>query len=157
MKKTLVFMASALFVALMAVSCNETPAEATEEEKTEQTTQVDEPQVEEQDDATDNNNTTVATDEAPKTVNIDQELDAYEKFVVDYEGVVNEGSVEKAMALQKDAENAKAKLQNETLTDDQMKRFNDLNKRLAAATVKAGQKTAEGAQKAADALKGLKK
>ena len=37
MKKTLVFLASALFVALMAVSCNDKPAEAEEDQNAEAT------------------------------------------------------------------------------------------------------------------------
>ena len=37
MKKTLVFMASALFVALMAVSCNDKPAETEEDKNAEAT------------------------------------------------------------------------------------------------------------------------
>ena len=89
MKKTLVFLASALFVALMAVSCNDKPAEATEEDQNAEAT------VEE------------VTEEAPAAeaaapaatndvVNFDQYLDEYEKFVKSYEEFVDNGGIDKA-------------------------------------------------------------
>ena len=157
MKKTLVFMASALFVALMAVSCNDKPAEATEEDQNAEAT------VEE------------VTEEAPAAeaaapaatndvVNFDQYLDEYEKFVKSYEEFVDNGGIDKAKEVKTNAEAAKAKIKEDNLNDAQLARFKALNERMTNASVKLAQKTAEGTKDAvnagkdaADKLKGLGK
>ncbi len=155
MKKTLVFLASALFVALMAVSCNDKPAEATEEDQNAEAT------VEE------------VTEEAPAAeaaapaatndvVNFDQYLDEYEKFVKSYEEFVDNGGIDKAKEVKTNAEAAKAKIKEDNLNDAQLARFKALNERMTNASVKLAQKTAEGTKDAvnagkdaADKLKGL--
>ena len=157
MKKTLVFLASALFVALMAVSCNDKPAEATEEDQNAEAT------VEE------------VTEEAPAAeaaapaatndvVNFDQYLDEYEKFVKSYEEFVDNGGIDKAKEVKTNAEAAKAKIKEDQLNDAQLARFKALNERMTNASVKLAQKTAEGTKDAvnagkdaADKLKGLGK
>ena len=157
MKKTLVFLASALFVALMAVSCNDKPAEATEEDQNAEAT------VEE------------VTEEAPAAeaaapaatndvVNFDQYLDEYEKFVKSYEEFVDNGGIDKAKEVKTNAEAAKAKIKEDNLNDAQLARFKALNERMTNASVKLAQKTAEGTKEAvnagkdaADKLKGLGK
>ena len=157
MKKTLVFLASALFVALMAVSCNDKPAEATEEDQNAEAT------VEE------------VTEEAPAAeaaapaatndvVNFDQYLDEYEKFVKSYEEFVDNGGIDKAKEVKTNAEAAKAKIKEDNLNDAQLARFKALNKRMEDASVKLAKKTAEGTKDAvnagkdaADKLKGLGK
>ena len=157
MKKTLVFMTSALFVALMAVSCNDKPAEATEEDQNAEAT------VEE------------VTEEAPAAeaaapaatndvVNFDQYLDEYEKFVKSYEEFVDNGGIDKAKEVKTNAEAAKAKIKEDNLNDAQLARFKALNERMTNASVKLAQKTAEGTKDAvnagkdaADKLKGLGK
>ncbi len=157
MKKTLVFLASALFVALMAVSCNDKPAEATEEDQNAEAT------VEE------------VTEEAPAAeaaapaatndvVNFDQYLDEYEKFVKSYEEFVDNGGIDKAKEVKTNAEAAKAKIKEDNLNDAQLARFKALNERMTNASVKLAQKTAEGTKDAinagkdaADKLKGLGK
>ncbi len=157
MKKTLVFLASALFVALMAVSCNDKPAEATEEDQNAEAT------VEE------------VTEEAPAAeaaapaatndvVNFDQYLDEYEKFVKSYEEFVDNGGIDKAKEVKTNAEAAKAKIKEDNLNDAQLNRFKTLNKRMEDASVKLAKKTAEGTKdainagkEAADKLKGLGK
>ncbi len=157
MKKTLVFLESALFVALMAVSCNDKPAEATEEDQNAEAT------VEE------------VTEEAPAAeaaapaatndvVNFDQYLDEYEKFVKSYEEFVDNGGIDKAKEVKTNAEAAKAKIKEDNLNDAQLARFKALNERMTNASVKLAQKTAEGTKDAvnagkdaADKLKGLGK
>ena len=157
MKKTLVFLASALFVALMAVSCNDKPAEATEEDQNAEAT------VEE------------VTEEAPAAeaaapaatndvVNFDQYLDEYEKFVKSYEEFVDNGGIDKAKEVKTNAEAAKAKIKEDNLNDAQLARFKALNERMTNASVKLAQKIAEGTKDAvnagkdaADKLKGLGK
>ena len=145
MKKTLVFLASALFVALMAVSCNDKPAEATEEDQNAEAT------VEE------------ATEEAPaaeaaapatsNVVNFDEYLDEYEKFVKSYEEFVDNGGIDKAKEVKTNAEAAKAKIQEDNLNDAQLERFKALNKRMEDASVKLAKKTAEGTKDAVNAGK----
>ena len=141
MKKTLVFLASALFVALMAVSCNDKPAEAEEDQNAEAT-------VEE------------ATEEAPaaeaaapatsNVVNFDEYLDEYEKFVKSYEEFVDNGGIDKAKEVKTNAEAAKAKIKEDNLNDAQLARFKALNKRMEDASVKLAQKTAEAGKEAAN-------
>ena len=145
MKKTLVFLASALFVALMAVSCNDKPAEATEEDQNAEAT------VEE------------ATEEAPaaeaaapatsNVVNFDEYLDEYEKFVKSYEEFVDNGGIDKAKEVKTNAEAAKAKIKEDNLNDAQLARFKALNKRMEDASVKLAKKTAEGTKDAVNAGK----
>ena len=148
MKKTLVFLASALFVALMAVSCNDKPAEATEEDQNAEAT------VEE------------VTEEAPAAeaeaaapaatndvVNFDQYLDEYEKFVKSYEEFVDNGGIDKAKEVKTNAEAAKAKIKEDNLNDAQLARFKALNQRMAVASEKIAKKTAEGAKDAVNAGK----
>ena len=146
MKKTLVFLASALFVALMAVSCNDKPAEATEEDQNAEAT------VEE------------VTEEAPAAeaaapaatndvVNFDQYLDEYEKFVKSYEEFVDNGGIDKAKEVKTNAEAAKAKIKEDNLNDAQLARFKALNERMTNASVKLAQKTAEGTKDAVNAGK----
>jgi len=149
MKKTLVFMASALFVALMAVSCNDKPAEATEEDKNAEAPVeevVETPAAEE-----------VASTEATDVVNFDQYLDEYEKFVKSYEEFAENGGIDKANEVKTNAEAAKAKIKEDQLTDAQLARFADLNKRMAAASEKIAKKGIDAGKDAADKLKGLGK
>ena len=157
MKKTLVFLASALFVALMAVSCNDKPAEATEEDQNAEAT-VEEVTEE----------TPAAEAAAPAAtndvVNFDQYLDEYEKFVKSYEEFVDNGGIDKAKEVKTNAEAAKAKIKEDNLNDAQLARFKALNERMTNASVKLAQKTAEGTKDAvnagkdaADKLKGLGK
>ena len=157
MKKTLVFLASALFVALMAVSCNDKPAEATEEDQNAEAT-VEEVTEE----------ATAAEAAAPAAtndvVNFDQYLDEYEKFVKSYEEFVDNGGIDKAKEVKTNAEAAKAKIKEDNLNDAQLARFKALNERMTNASVKLAQKTAEGTKDAvnagkdaADKLKGLGK
>ncbi len=155
MKKTLVFMASALFVALMAVSCNDKPAEATEED------QAEEAVVEEVAEEAPAAEATAATNDV---VNFDQYLDEYEKFVKSYEEFVDNGGIDKAKEVKTNAEAAKAKIKEDNLNDAQLNRFKTLNKRMEDASVKLAKKTAEGTKdainagkEAADKLKGLGK
>lgn len=147
MKKTLVFLASALFVALMAVSCNDKPAEATEEDQNAEATveeAVEEPAAE----ATE---TTAAP--TTNTVNFDQYLDEYEKFVKSYEEFADNGGIDKAKEVKTNAEAAKAKIKEDQLNDAQLARFKALNQRMAVASEKIAKKTAEGAKDAVNAGK----
>ena len=148
MKKTLVFMASALFVALMAVSCNETPKETTEEETTEdvqvEEAAVDEPAAEA---------TEAATTATGEVVNFDQYLDEYEKLVVSYEELAENGGIDKAKEVKTNAEAAKAKIKEDNLNDAQLTRFKDLNQRMIAASEKIAKKGVEGAKDAANTAK----
>ena len=158
MKKTLVFLASALFVALMAVSCNDKPAEATEEDQNAEATveeAVEEPAAEA---------TETAAAPTTNTVNFDQYLDEYEKFVKSYEEFADNGGIDKAKEVKTNAEAAKAKIKEDQLNDAQLARFKALNERMTNASVKLAQKTAEGTKDAvnagkdaADKLKGLGK
>ena len=157
MKKTLVFLASALFVALMAVSCNDKPAEATEEDQNAEAT-VEE--VTEEAPAAE----TAAPAATNDVVNFDQYLDEYEKFVKSYEEFVDNGGIDKAKEVKTNAEAAKAKIKEDNLNDAQLARFKALNERMTNASVKLAQKTAEGTKDAvnagkdaADKLKGLGK
>ena len=145
MKKTLVFMASALFVALMAVSCNDKPAEATEEDQNAEAT-VEEVAEE----------APAAEAAAPATsnvVNFDEYLDEYEKFVKSYEEFVDNGGIDKAKDVKTNAEAAKAKIKEDNLNDAQLARFKALNKRMEDASVKLAKKTAEGTKDAVNAGK----
>ena len=158
MKKTLVFMASALFVALMAVSCNDKPAEATEED------QAEEAVVEEVAEEAPAAEATAAPAATNDVVNFDQYLDEYEKFVKSYEEFVDNGGIDKAKEVKTNAEAAKAKIKEDNLNDAQLARFKALNERMTNASVKLAQKTAEGTKDAvnagkdaADKLKGLGK
>ncbi len=133
-------MASALFVALMAVSCNDKPAEA-EEDKTEEAT------VEEVAEET----PAEAATAAPATsdvVNFDEYLDEYERFVKSYEEFVDNGGIDKAKEVKTNAEAAKAKIKEDNLNDAQLARFKALNKRMEDASVKLAQKTAEAGKEA---------
>ena len=135
-------MASALFVALMAVSCNDKPAEAEEDQNAEAT-------VEEVEEAP----AAEATTAAPATsdvVNFDQYLDEYEKFVKSYEEFVDNGGIDKAKEVKTNAEAAKAKIKEDNLNDAQLARFKALNKRMEDASVKLAQKTAEAGKEAAN-------
>ena len=145
MKKTLVFLASALFVALMAVSCNDKPAEATEEDQNAEAT-VEEVAEE----------APAAEAAAPATsnvVNFDEYLDEYEKFVKSYEEFVDNGGIDKAKEVKTNAEAAKAKIKEDNLNDAQLARFKALNKRMEDASVKLANKTAEGTKDAVNAGK----
>ncbi|MBO4875038.1 MAG: hypothetical protein J5542_07005 [Bacteroidales bacterium] len=145
MKKTLVFLASALFVALMAVSCNDKPAEATEEDQNAEAT-VEEVAEE----------APAAEAAAPATsnvVNFDEYLDEYEKFVKSYEEFVDNGGIDKAKEVKTNAEAAKAKIKEDNLNDAQLARFKALNKRMEDASVKLAKKTAEGTKDAVNAGK----
>ena len=145
MKKTLVFLASALFVALMAVSCNDKPAEATEEDQNAEAT-VEEVAEE----------APAAEAAAPATsnvVNFDEYLDEYEKFVKSYEEFVDNGGLDKAKEVKTNAEAAKAKIKEDNLNDAQLARFKALNKRMEDASVKLAKKTAEGTKDAVNAGK----
>ena len=145
MKKTLVFMASALFVALMAVSCNDKPAEAEEDQNAEATVE----EVEETPAA----EATAAPAATNNVVNFDEYLDEYEKFVKSYEEFVDNGGIDKAKEEKTNAEAAKAKIKEDDLNDAQLNRFKALNKRMEDASVKLAQKTAEGAKDAVNAGK----
>ena len=145
MKKTLVFMASALFVALMAVSCNDKPAEAEEDQNAEATVE----EVEEAPAA----EATAAPAATNNVVNFDEYLDEYEKFVKSYEEFVDNGGIDKAKEVKTNAEAAKAKIKEDNLNDAQLNRFKALNKRMEDASVKLAQKTAEGAKDAVNAGK----
>ena len=145
MKKTLVFMASALFVALMAVSCNDKPAEAEEDQNAEATVE----EVEETPAA----EATAAPAATNNVVNFDEYLDEYEKFVKSYEEFVDNGGIDKAKEVKTNAEAAKAKIKEDDLNDAQLNRFKALNKRMEDASVKLAQKTAEGAKDAVNAGK----
>ena len=147
MKKTLVFLASALFVALMAVSCNDKPAEATEEDQNAEATveeAVEEPAAEA---------TETAAAPTTNTVNFDQYLDEYEKFVKSYEEFADNGGIDKAKEVKTNAEAAKAKIKEDQLNDAQLARFKALNQRMAVASEKIAKKTAEGAKDAGNAGK----
>lgn len=146
MKKTLVFMASALFVALMAVSCNDKPAEAEEDQNAEAT-------VEEVAEETPAAEATAAPAATNDVVNFDQYLDEYEKFVKSYEEFVDNGGIDKAKEVKTNAEAAKAKIKEDNLNDAQLNRFKVLNERMANASVKLAQKTAEGTKDAINAGK----
>ncbi|MBO7480918.1 MAG: hypothetical protein J6T63_02290 [Bacteroidales bacterium] len=146
MKKTLVFMASALFVALMAVSCNDKPAEA-EEDKTEEAT------VEEVVEETPAEAATAAPAATSNVVNFDEYLDEYEKFVKSYEEFVDNGGIDKAKEVKTNAEAAKAKIKEDNLNDAQLARFKALNQRMTVASEKLAKKTAEGAKDAVNAGK----
>lgn len=154
MKKTLVLLGSALFVALMAISCgNNQPAEeATEEETIEATEEVAEPVQEA---------APVVTEEA---IDFNAYLDEYEKLVVSYEELAENGGIDKAKEVKTNLEAAKAKIKTENLDDAQLARFNKLNQRVIVASEKIAKKTADGAKEAAgqakdaaDKLKGLGK
>ena len=146
MKKTLVFMASALFVALMAVSCNDKPAEAEEDQNAEATVE----EVAEEAPAAEATASPAATSDV---VNFDQYLDEYEKFVKSYEEFVDNGGIDKAKEVKTNAEAAKAKIKEDNLNDAQLNRFKALNKRMEDASVKLAQKTAEGTKDAINAGK----
>ena len=146
MKKTLVFMASALFVALMAVSCNDKPAEAEEDQNAEATVE----EVAEEAPAAEATAAPAATNDV---VNFDQYLDEYEKFVKSYEEFVDNGGIDKAKEVKTNAEAAKAKIKEDNLNDAQLTRFKALNKRMEDASVKLAQKTAEGTKDAINAGK----
>jgi len=146
MKKTLVFMASALFVALMAVSCNDKPAEAEEDQNAEATVE----EVAEEAPAAEATAAPAATSDV---VNFDQYLDEYEKFVKSYEEFVDNGGIDKAKEVKTNAEAAKAKIKEDNLNDAQLNRFKALNKRMEDASVKLAQKTAEGTKDAINAGK----
>ena len=146
MKKTLVFMASALFVALMAVSCNDKPAEAEEDKNAEATVE----EVAEEAPAAAEAAAPAATNDV---VNFDQYLDEYEKFVKSYEEFVDNGGIDKAKEVKTNAEAAKAKIKEDNLNDAQLNRFKALNKRMEDASVKLAQKTAEGTKDAINAGK----
>jgi len=139
-------MASALFVALMAVSCNDKPAEA-EEDKTEEAT------VEEVAEETPAEAATAAPAATSDVVNFDEYLDEYEKFVKSYEEFVDNGGIDKAKEVKTNAEAAKAKIKEDNLNDAQLNRFKALNKRMEDASVKLAQKTAEGTKDAINAGK----
>ena len=128
MKKTLVFMASALFVALMAVSCNDKPAEAEEDQNAEATVE----EVAEEAPAAEATAAPAATNDV---VNFDQYLDEYEKFVKSYEEFVDNGGIDKAKEVKTNAEAAKAKIKEDNLNDAQLTRFKALNKRMEDASV----------------------
>ncbi|MCF0206636.1 MAG: hypothetical protein HUK15_04340 [Bacteroidales bacterium] len=152
MKRTFLFLASALFVALMAVSCNDAPkAEAVEEPAEEAILEDEAPAVEEEQPAK------AAEEVAPKaeTVNFDQYLDEYEKFVKSYEEMAENGGIDKANEVKQNAEAAKAKIKEDQLTDAQLARFKELNKRMIAASEKIAKKSAEKGKEAADKAKGL--
>lgn len=144
MKKTLVFMASALFVALMAVSCNDKPAEATEEDQNAEAT-VEE--VAEEAPAAE------AATPATNVVNFDEYLDEYERFVKSYEEFVDNGGIDKAKEVKSNAEAAKAKIKEDDLNDAQLARFKALNKRMEDASVKLAKKTADNTKDAVNAGK----
>ncbi|MBO7652564.1 MAG: hypothetical protein J6S84_07640 [Bacteroidales bacterium] len=146
MKKTLVFMASALFVALMAVSCNDKPAEAEEDQNAEATVE----EVAEEAPAAEATAAPAATSDV---VNFDQYRDEYEKFVKSYEEFVDNGGIDKAKEVKTNAEAAKAKIKEDNLNDAQLNRFKALNKRMEDASVKLAQKTAEGTKDAINAGK----
>ncbi len=143
MKKTLVFMASALFVALMAVSCNDKPAEAEEDQNAEATVE----EVAEEATATE----ATAAPATSDVVNFDQYLDEYEKFVKSYEDFVDNGGIDKAKEVQANAEAAKAKIKEDNLNDAQLTRFKALNERMTNASIKLGKKATEGATDAVNA------
>ena len=147
MKKTLVFMASALFVALMAVSCNDKPAEATEEDQNAEAT------VEEVAEEAPAAEATAAPAATNNVVNFDEYLDEYEKFVKSYEEFVDNGGIDKAKEVKTNAEAAKAKIKEDNLNDAQLARFKALNKRMEDASVKLAKKTAEGTKDAVNAGK----
>jgi len=146
MKKTLVFMASALFVALMAVSCNDKPAEAEEDQNAEATVE----EVAEEAPAAEATAAPAATN---NVVNFDEYLDEYEKFVKSYEEFVDNGGIDKAKEVKTNAEAAKAKIKEDNLNDAQLARFKALNKRMEDASVKLAKKTAENTKDAVNAGK----
>jgi len=148
MKKTLVFMASALFVALMAVSCNDKPAEATEEDQNAEAA-VEEVVEEAPVPAAE----ATAAPATSNVVNFDEYLDEYEKFVKSYEEFVDNGGIDKAKEVKTNAEAAKAKIKEDNLNDAQLNRFKALNKRMEDASVKLAKKTAEGTKDAVNAGK----
>lgn len=157
MKKTLVFMASALFVALMAVSCNDKPAEAEEDQNAEATVE----EVAEETPAAEATADPAATN---NVVSLDEELDVYETFVKNYEEFVDNGGIEKAKETKTSAEAAKNKIKEDDLNEAQLNRFKALNKRMEDASVKLAKKTAENTKDAVNAgkdavnsLKGLGK
>ncbi len=145
MKKTLVFLASALFVALMAVSCNDKPAEATEEDQNAEATVEEEVAEEPAAEA--------AAATTTNTVNFDEYLDEYEKFVKSYEEYVENGGISKAKEVKTNAEAAKAKIKEDDLNDAQLARFKALNQRMVVASEKLAKKTAEGTKDAVNAGK----
>jgi hypothetical protein len=140
MKKTLVFMASALFVALMAVSCNDKPAEAEEDQNAEAAVE----EVEETPAAAE------ATTAAPanEAIDFNAYLDEYERLVVSYEELAENGGIDKAKEVKTNAEAAKAKIKTENLDDAQIDRFNKLNQRMLVASEKIAKKTAEAGKEA---------
>ena len=144
MKKTLVFLASALFVALMAVSCNDKPAEAEEDQNAEATVE----EVAEEAPAAE-----AAAPATSNVVNFDEYLDEYEKFVKSYEEFVDNGGIDKAKEVKTSADAAKAKIKEDNLNDAQLNRFKVLNERMANASVKLAKKTAEGTKDAVNAGK----
>lgn len=148
-------MASALFVALMAVSCNDKPAEATEEVDQNVEAAVE---VEEEAPAAE------ASTETKEAVNFDEYLDEYEKFVKSYEEFAENGGLDKANEVKTNAEAAKAKIKEDQLNDAQLARFQALNQRMVAASekiakksVEAGKNAVNAGKDAADKLKGLGK
>ena len=139
MKKTLVFMASALFVALMAVSCIDNPAEAEEDQNAEAT-------VEEVEETPAAEATTAAP--ANEAIDFNAYLDEYERLVVSYEELAENGGIDKAKEVKTNAEAAKAKIKTENLDDAQLDRFNKLNQRMLVASEKIAKKTAEAGKEA---------
>ena len=138
-------MASALFVALMAVSCNDKPAEAEEDQNAEAT-------VEEVEEAP-ATEATAAPAATNNVVNFDEYLDEYEKFVKSYEEFVDNGGIDKAKEVKTNAEAAKAKIKEDNLNDAQLARFKALNKRMEDASVKLAKKTADNTKDAVNAGK----
>lgn len=138
-------MASALFVALMAVSCNDKPAEAEEDQNAEATVE----EVEEAPAA----EATAAPAATSNVVNFDEYLDEYEKFVKSYEEFVDNGGIDKAKEVKTNAEAAKAKIKEDNLNDAQLARFKALNKRMEDASVKLAKKTADNTKDAVNAGK----
>jgi len=149
MKKTLVFMASALFVALMAVSCNDKPAETEEDKNAEATVE----EVVEEAPAAEAVAEPAQATATSDVVNFDQYLDEYEKFVKSYEEFVDNGGIDKAKEVKTNAEAAKAKIKEDNLNDAQLNRFKALNKRMEDASVKLAKKTAENTKDAVNAGK----
>ncbi len=149
MKKTFVFMASALFVALMAVSCNDAPKEEAIEEEAavEETATVEEPVAEEA--------AVASTETKTEAVDFNAYLDEYEKLVVSYEELAENGGIDKAKEVKQNAEVVKAKIVKENLDDAQLARFSKLNERMVNASAKIAKKTAdsakEGVEKGKDA------
>ena len=134
-------MASALFVALMAVSCNDKPAEAEEDQNAEANVE----EVEETPAAAAEATTAAPANEA---IDFNAYLDEYERLVVSYEELAENGGIDKAKEVKTNAEAAKAKIKTENLDDAQIDRFNKLNQRMLVASEKIAKKTAEAGKEA---------